>query len=297
MFQMLDRVIEREVRQLLSRHEAVYGEIRPPVPVSAVGTDTMGCLVGDIPDPRAKMRPDTRPSYTVSGVLLCAEQEIWLRASDHPHRKRFSLAHELGHAYLHTDFRAGPGGLAREAFACGDREIAETLRAKEPVEYQANNFASELLLPTHLLKPAIMKEDMTLALLLSLAEQFYVSPVCMAIRVAREAWQPYAMVVSSDGTVEFSFCSQAMRAFSRYEFIHKGAAVDPGTETAGFFRKPGKIAAKDEGSHIVDSSRWFARYDGEQQLVEEVKGLGYGKVLTILTPDYDPVSNDEDGLD
>ena len=289
-----DHHIERAVQALVSDHEAVYGALSVPIPVQEIAVDTVGLLVDETPDPRTKMRRGTEPPYVVSGLLLYAEQEVWLREADHLHRKRFSLAHELGHARLHC----ARVGADTDVFACGEKQIAETWETDDEAERQANAFAAELLLPTSLVMPRVTRVDIAMSVVLGLAQEFDVSPVCMAIRVARAAWQPYAMVVSSDGKVEFSFCSKEMKGFSHYSFVRKGAAVASGTETARFFREPHLIEGKCEDSRIVDPALWFSNYEGDLHVVEEVKGLAYGTVLTVLTRDYDePQEEDDDRLE
>ncbi len=66
-----------------------------------------------------------------------------IRISEHfkPEVRRFTAAHELGHALLHTQ-----NGLHR------DRPIDGTVKAKLASEYEADFFASRFLMPEKLLK-------------------------------------------------------------------------------------------------------------------------------------------------
>lgn len=61
---------------------------------------------------------------------------IWVRASDHPVRKRFTIAHELGHLLLHD-----PGVAFRDDTFTGNWK-----------EVQANRFAAGLLMPLDLVR-------------------------------------------------------------------------------------------------------------------------------------------------
>jgi Zn-dependent peptidase ImmA (M78 family) len=84
----------------------------------------------------------------VSGALTNSPGQdpvIWLNASDHPHRQRFTCAHELGHyvrrtnngdqQFEYVDFRGPMAGTGRD-----------------PEERYANAFAAELLMPAHLVE-------------------------------------------------------------------------------------------------------------------------------------------------
>ena len=62
---------------------------------------------------------------------------VWISAEDHPVRRRFTLAHELGHLMLHPT-----GVLFRDVTFAGT-----------PQETQANNFAADLLMPLWMVQP------------------------------------------------------------------------------------------------------------------------------------------------
>lgn len=70
--------------------------------------------------------------------------QITLRDRDNEGRNRFSLAHELGHLFLHMGFAVNPE-LWRDARFHNDYIIARF--GYSPEEYQANNFAAEFLMP------------------------------------------------------------------------------------------------------------------------------------------------------
>jgi Zn-dependent peptidase ImmA (M78 family) len=92
---------------------------------------------------------------------------IVVRAQDPLVRKRFTVAHELAHYLLH-----------RHLFAT---ELIDDALYRSglstPIEAQANGLAAELLMPWHLLMPAI---DIPIP---SLAEMFQVSEQAMGIRL------------------------------------------------------------------------------------------------------------------
>lgn len=58
-------------------------------------------------------------------------------------RRRFTLAHELGHLCLHSNDRGG--------FTDSRQTMSRTESYWDRFEYEANNFAAELLMPTELI--------------------------------------------------------------------------------------------------------------------------------------------------
>jgi len=83
-----------------------------------------------------------------------------------PTRRRFSLAHEIGHWHHHR---------GRVLF-CGSNEIGNPIHRTLDPEYQADQFASDMLLPHFLLRPRIAKtKQINLAFMRSIADEFEVS--------------------------------------------------------------------------------------------------------------------------
>jgi len=92
-----------------------------------------------------------------------------------PNRIRFTLAHELGHIFLHHDKRdVYDGEAVREFESYNEDELPSSAPAKET---EANIFASELLIPLDQLKK-YAKQGYDLE---KLAEIFQVSKHAMSI--------------------------------------------------------------------------------------------------------------------
>lgn len=82
-----------------------------PVPVEDIADSHAGLLVRDVDDLRqAPGAPPLEPGQSLSGLLLPSLGEIWVNASEAlewPARRRFTIAHELGHWSLHRDADRG----------------------------------------------------------------------------------------------------------------------------------------------------------------------------------------------
>ena len=94
---------------------------------------------------------------------------IGVNKKHHPKRRRFTLAHEFGHFILHKN----------EDMVFEDEVLFrdENLTA---IEYAANRFAAELLMPQDLFVSSIKKGETSLE---DLAEQFEVSTLAVKNRV------------------------------------------------------------------------------------------------------------------
>lgn len=109
---------------------------------------------------------------TVSGVLLVKEQEktIVVNKNDVPERQRFTVAHELGHYFLHFDKNSS------------EENVLISFRGeRNKEEYQADMFAAELLMPEELLRTRY--EDLAVPYVSTLAKQFNVSSAAMRYRL------------------------------------------------------------------------------------------------------------------
>lgn len=78
-------------------------------------------------------------------------------------RKRFTTAHEIGHYLLHKD---------SDSMSCGAKEIANWTNIEVNPEHEADEFASELLLPSTEIQALIGTQWPSLKLVSDLAAEF-----------------------------------------------------------------------------------------------------------------------------
>jgi hypothetical protein len=137
-------------------------------------------------------------------------------------KKRFVIAHELGHFELH-----------REKFAtlsCSDVDFYQWSQSK-PLEVEANHFASEILMPEPIFKKRIKGKKLSKGLLLSLATEFQTSLTATAIRwLAFET--DYALVVSRSSTITWF-----IRGRDFPFFISTAGKVHPESLAYDFFKE------------------------------------------------------------
>jgi len=109
------------------------------------------------------------------GVLVPESRIIAINRNDAPTRRRFSIAHELGHALLgHPSERAALATIDDEA-------PPKPVTYPRHLEQEANAFAAALLMPYDLLKLSVRTHRSAKAL----AQLFVVSEAAMVLTLER----------------------------------------------------------------------------------------------------------------
>jgi IrrE N-terminal-like domain len=167
-------------QQLLSEYDAAYGlgEI-PPIPVIDIAESLL--MLDIVEEDEIRALPgapiDCGP---LSGLLTSADQTIWVdrrEAQRSPERKRFTVAHEIGHWVLHA--RRGEAKTHDEA--CAPDDIREDGGSRQR-EREANAFANELIMPEAVLARIAPELGFNLALLAARSE---VSVRALELRLIR----------------------------------------------------------------------------------------------------------------
>mgnify|MGYP006276906343 FL=1 len=165
---------DREIlaaRDLLARYAEVYPlDSAEIVPVEDIAESFLGLRVKDAELERG-----------VSGMLEIRTREISVNAAEGvtwPRRRRFTIAHEVGHWQLHKDDIADLVVTRTHDYVPAAREKAKT--PEEIREREANRFAAELLMPEDRIHAAV---DAHGADVVEQAERFNVSALSMAWRL------------------------------------------------------------------------------------------------------------------
>lgn len=115
--------------------------------------------------------PMASPVRSSEGMLVCnpndpTEWGIFVNEDASPERRRFTIAHELGHFVLHR--------AKRRTFNCDKAAVHLSLESAGVIEREADEFASNLLMPGDVLRDRITSQDIDLHLLSGLAKAFAV---------------------------------------------------------------------------------------------------------------------------
>lgn len=95
--------------------------------------------------------------------------QIRINSLHHPRRRRFTMAHEIAHYFLHRH--------QQEQFV--DQTLFRSEEEADPIETQANRFAGELLMPEELIRERMRAGGNKVE---DLARYFDVSSLAMRVR-------------------------------------------------------------------------------------------------------------------
>jgi|ERR1051326_4405118 Zn-dependent peptidase ImmA (M78 family) len=166
----------RQVRMLAEDLADERGKGRVPINVESIA-HSLGLEVM-----KANLGPD------VSGLLVFngAKAQVYVQEKDHEVRRRFTIAHEIGHHYLRHQFENGEHVHVDRGNYISQRGPRSS-DGIDPKEVEANQFAASLLMPSKLLRARITKLPKAKPLLdhhvSLLAREFRVSEQAMTIRL------------------------------------------------------------------------------------------------------------------
>jgi Zn-dependent peptidase ImmA (M78 family) len=167
--------IRELVEKLLARHHVSEGAVPVEKIVRSFGIEIKLDAVDD----------------DLSGFLVRENKGqkrslIGANKSHHPHRQRFTIAHELGHFLLHEGETVHLDEY-RQAFTINLRD-KHSAQGEDNDEREANLFAAELLMPVKFLMNDLSGKDLDLlgdsALLDKLAKKYKVSTQALTFRLA-----------------------------------------------------------------------------------------------------------------
>lgn len=135
---------------------------------------------------------------TAEGRLIAAPGKggcIRVKEGLNPGRRRFTIAHEIGHYAMHPLVPHDREHLANADF---------TVWHDESEEAEANIFAAELLMPEFLLRPRIRGQEPSLQLLDQLSNEFSSSLLAVAIQYVAYTTEPVALVLSKGDKISWA---------------------------------------------------------------------------------------------
>jgi len=201
-------------------------------------------------------------------------------------RKRFSIAHELGHFEMHRTQR----GLS----LCLSEDIKDSVgkHTGQDLEQEANEFAAALLLPARFFAPLCKKEVPSLEYVCELAENFSTSLTATALRYVKFCEEPVAVVFSQGSHIKWFQGSKDFEDL-REElgfFIDVRAKLDQSTLASALFQGRNRLSNKK-----VQASAWFTpgRYRDNARLLEHSIAMpAFDAVLTLLWVDEELEDDD-----
>lgn len=180
-------------------------------------------------------------------------------------RKRFAIAHEIGHFILHT---------GSQLILC-DEEDMHVWKESKTRELEANEFAASLLMPYEIFVGFIKTGQLTLDVISELAREFRTTLTATALRYVECSNELCALVVSKDGFIKWYKKSDSFN-------FHVKVGEKLSFDTIAFDFFDGVNLPNEPES--VPARAWLAgEIDEESDIIEQSISLGsYGVVLSLL---------------
>lgn len=185
-------------------------------------------------------------------------------------RRRFVIAHEIGHWCLHRK--------QSSLLACTDEDLLARYGAS-PLEFEASIFASSLLMPKPLFLKRVNDRLPTEGVLKELCDYFQTTLTATAVRFVETAKDYFVFVLSEHGRIRWW---RASDAFGEHELWIENRTPVPALSAAAQFFKGRAVPQKPQP---IDLRDWLGDLPGisGDTIIEQAFPLpAYGQVISLL---------------
>ena len=184
-------------------------------------------------------------------------------------RRRFVVAHELGHFELHRN---------KKSVNICDEEALLSQYKKSDFEYDANVFAGELLIPSEILNRIDNPIEFSKTYLSNLAQNFNVSLFAFSLKYVEEGKMPIAIIYSKNGLIKW----YKINEYFPFHFVDTRVRVSKFSNAYDFFDMGKTVSEPIE----VPAEAWFANdndFDPNVYLFEQCQAFpSLNSVLSVL---------------
>lgn len=171
-------------------------------------------------------------------------------------RKRFTIAHELGHVLMHQGFN----------YCCStDFNIRITKKEKEQ---QANEFASELLLPRKIMLQELEHSDVSFKLVSKLCNHYNTSLIATIIRLTQLTKDNIILIYHKNNRIIWNYNSEQAPCIENKNMdlsrIEVKKDIDVKKVDINYWIEDGEL-------ECFESTRYFRNYDEYLTIIEFVE--------------------------
>jgi len=238
--------------------------LRQMLPTTPYGKD-----VREIKAPMA-LNVDSCEGMLVRNPSDVTEWGIFFNGKASPERRRFTIAHELGHFILHRG--------QQQSFNCDKESVYSGIDTIRVIEREADDFASNLLMPGDLLRDWISNQRIDLRVLSEIAKRFQVSFEALCIRFIKFTTQRAILVYWDNGYVKYEWRSSSA-VKTRAKIRRSG---DPAEPPSGTLAADTTVAQEWDGTEM-SAAIWCPEEAQHMKLREFKHTFGArDRVLTLL---------------
>lgn len=188
----------------------------------------------------------------------------------HTGKRNFVIAHEVGHFILHRNIE--------KTFYDTNKTLSDWYK-NGPHERQANEFASELLLPSELFKSKVVGKRLNIALIEDVAGYFNASLTATFLKYRNLGSFPVMIIFIENGIVQWKQCSQDFP----FQYLPLNSRVPPLTIAGDFFNGNGLESKPDK----VDAIEWFPedrqiKFKSDWKLWEQCYRVSENGIISCL---------------
>jgi len=199
-----------------------------------------------------------------------------------PERKRFVVAHEIGHLIMHRNMQLPDDTFSNFNIIAGMEKALKNGKQ----ELEANEFASELLMPTKLFLKEAKAKRFSPLLIKQLAQRFKTSLTATVFRYLQFDLHPICLVFIENGKVKYWKKSNDLKVwFGDYTRL----APPSDSVAAEYIQKDYDFIYKiEEKAQTINKSTWFnlGEYDDDTDFYEYcIPNKRYKTILSIIWED------------
>ena len=193
-----------------------------------------------------------KPLVNSDGRIIFGKKNTIIEINDDitlEQKKRFTIAHEIGHLIMHKGIDIHNDNETTTSWFNNKEKQAKNGR----VEYEANQFASELLMPSFIFHEKQKGKKFSPQLLRDLSDYFKTSLTSVAFKYLELGDYQMCLFHSYNKIVKYW-----MRSDNFPHFIIDNTKLSPPEESVAmeFFEK-GKIYSKDKAKQSIWKSTWL----------------------------------------
>ncbi len=227
-------------------------------------------------------REETFTTPSICGVSLSQGKNIEIVVNSeitNLGRKHFTGAHEIGHVLLHIQ-----KGKQSE-FTCTSKELS-SYGDNQSFEKEANEFASSLLLPKHLIGQTLIRNDLSWALIEQMRKDSGASLEATARRIVKLSQERCALLIHKDGKMWVPIRSSSFDTF-----------IDSSPFPSHLSTSPDKLGGKyPEVLEECDTTDFISnpRNLPDSLYFSSIRNKEYDRVMTLIVAEETEPEDDED---